>query len=129
MSTQNDHNNFQTINLDDLMGSIDLAFTATTFITSNGTGPLITPFSTSSPYITINDNTNNTFKVNGDASFEGDIKIKGISIIDTIQKIQDRLAILVPDPAKLEQFEALKKAYEHYKLLESLCDPNFKKEE
>jgi hypothetical protein len=35
--------------------------------------------------------------------------------------MEQRLAILVPDPAKLEKFEALKKAYEHYKTMESLC--------
>jgi hypothetical protein len=35
--------------------------------------------------------------------------------------MEERLAILVPDPKKLEQFAALKKAYEHYKLMEQLC--------
>jgi len=124
MSMQDDLFNTSTITLDTLMGSIDLS---ATYIT-NGTAPLISPYN-SSPYITISDNSGDTFKVNGDASFDGDIKIKGISLNETLKAIQDRLSILVPDPAKLEQFEALKKAYEHYKLLESLCDPNFKKEE
>ena len=36
------------------------------------------------------------------------------------EKINERLAILVPDPAKLEKYAALKKAYEHYKTLEEL---------
>jgi hypothetical protein len=31
------------------------------------------------------------------------------------------MAILVPDPEKLEKFEALKRAYEHYKTMERLC--------
>ena len=39
-----------------------------------------------------------------------------------LEDIQKRLAILVPDPAKLEHFAALKKAYDHYKLLEALCE-------
>jgi hypothetical protein len=60
--------------------------------------------------------------VKGTAEFEGDVKIKGVSISDTIAAIEKRLAILVPDPKKLEHFEALKKAYDHYKLLEALCD-------
>jgi len=60
--------------------------------------------------------------VNGDANFEGDVKIKGVSIAKTLEDIQSRLAILVPDPAKLEHFEALKKAYNNYKTLEALCD-------
>ena len=38
-----------------------------------------------------------------------------------MKKMEQSLAILVPDPAKLETFEALKKAYEHYKTMESLC--------
>lgn len=67
--------------------------------------------------------------VTADAVFEGDLKVKGVSILEVLEKIQNRLAVLVPNPAKLEQFEALKKAYDHYKLLESLCDSNFKKEE
>jgi len=60
--------------------------------------------------------------VKGAAEFEGDVKIKGVSISDTLAAIEKRLAILVPDPKKLEHFEALKKAYDHYKLLEALCD-------
>jgi hypothetical protein len=35
--------------------------------------------------------------------------------------IEERLNILVPDPAKLEKYEALQKAYEHYKTMERLC--------
>ena len=58
----------------------------------------------------------------GDANFEGDVKIKGISIAKALDDINKRLAILVPDPAKLEHFAALKKAYDHYKLLEALCE-------
>ena len=58
----------------------------------------------------------------GDANFEGDVKIKGVSIAKTLDDINKRLAILVPDPAKLEHFAALKKAYDHYKVLEALCE-------
>ena len=50
-----------------------------------------------------------------------DIKVDGKSLKEFMNKMEQRLAILVPDPAKLEQFAALKKAYEHYKLIESLC--------
>jgi hypothetical protein len=60
--------------------------------------------------------------VTSDAEFDGDVKIKGVSIAKTLEDIQKRLAILVPDPAKLEHFAALKKAYEHYKTLEALCE-------
>jgi hypothetical protein len=50
-----------------------------------------------------------------------DIKIDGKSLKEFMNRMEERLAILVPDPAKLEKFEALKKAYEHYKLMEKLC--------
>lgn len=59
--------------------------------------------------------------VTGDAEFENDITIKGVSIVKALEEINKRLAILVPDPAKLEHFEALRKAYDHYKVLEALC--------
>jgi hypothetical protein len=78
------------------------------------------------PYITTTNNTwggyNKGLQVSGDADFEGDVTIKGVSIAKALEDIQKRLAILVPDPAKLEHFEALKKAYEHYKTLEALCE-------
>ena len=49
------------------------------------------------------------------------IAIGGQSLKEFMAKMEQRLSILVPDPKKLEKFEALKKAYEHYKTLESLC--------
>ena len=60
--------------------------------------------------------------VSGDADIKGDLTVNGISVLDTLEAINQRLAILVPDPNKLEHFEALRKAYEHYKLMEALCD-------
>ena len=60
--------------------------------------------------------------VTSDAEFEGDVKIKGVSILETLGKIEKRLSILRPDPEKLEHFESLRKAYEHYKTLEALCE-------
>ena len=58
-----------------------------------------------------------------------DIKIDGKSLKSFMNKMEERLAILVPDPAKLEKFEALKRAYEHYKTMESLCFDEPKEED
>ena len=58
-----------------------------------------------------------------------DISIDGKSLKNFMTKMEERLAILVPDPSKLEKFEALKKAYEHYKLMESLCQEQPKEED
>lgn len=63
-----------------------------------------------------------SLNVKGDAEFEGDIKWKGRSLGNMLEAIEKRLAILSPDPEKLEHFEALQKAYEHYKMLEKLCE-------
>jgi hypothetical protein len=56
-----------------------------------------------------------------DMTAGADIKIDGKSLKEFMKKMEQRLAILVPDPAKLEKFQALKRAYEHYKTMESLC--------
>ena len=58
-----------------------------------------------------------------------DITVGGKSLKEFMNKMEERLAILIPDPAKLEKFAALKKAYEHYKLMESLCQEQPKEEE
>jgi hypothetical protein len=58
-----------------------------------------------------------------------DIKVDGQSLKEFMKKMEQRLAILVPNPAKLEKFEALKKAYEHYKTMESLCFDEPKEED
>ena len=66
----------------------------------------------------------NTVQINttGIEMQEGtDIKFGGQSLKEFMTKMEQRLAILVPDQKKLEKFEALKKAYEHYKTMESLC--------
>lgn len=56
-----------------------------------------------------------------DMQSSADIKIGERSLKEFMEKMEERLAILVPDPAKLEKFAALKKAYENYKLMERLC--------
>jgi len=69
-------------------------------------------------------NTPNTVSINNtgiDMAEGTDIKIDGKSLKEFMKKMEQRLAILVPDPKKLEKFEALKRAYEHYKTMESLC--------
>ena len=58
--------------------------------------------------------------VTGDATFDGDVKVKGRSLEKLFNDVEKRLAILVPDPKKLAKWEALRKAYDHYKLLEAL---------
>lgn len=53
---------------------------------------------------------------------DADITIGGRSMKKMLESIEQRLSILVPDPKKLERYEALQQAYEHYKTLEALCN-------
>jgi hypothetical protein len=78
---------------------------------SNGTWASVVNTGTTTPSI----------QVKGDAEFEGNVTINGANLAETLQRIQERLAILVPDPKLLDKYEALQQAYEHYKLLEALC--------
>ena len=56
-----------------------------------------------------------------DMDDDADIRFGNVSLRSFLERMEQRLAILVPDPAKLERYEALRQAYEHYKTLEALC--------
>lgn len=53
---------------------------------------------------------------------DADIKIGDRSLKTFMDTVEKRMAILQPNPKKLKKFEALQKAYEHYKHLERLCE-------
>lgn len=78
-------------------------------------------WASTNPYVTVSATTNSALKVSGDADIQGNLTVNGSNISEILAKIQDRLAILVPDPVRLDKYEALKQAYEHYKVLEALC--------
>ena len=98
--------------------------TSGSYLTSTGAGGTVWTTNNTSPWSigNVNYNPSPGLKVNGDAEFEGKVMINGRNISEFMETISKRLAILVPDPAKLEHFEALKKAYQHYKTLEALCE-------
>ena len=62
---------------------------------------------------------NSTLEVKGDANFEGDVKIKGNSIVDLIDNIEKRLAILHPNLELEDKWEELKSLGTKYRKLES----------
>ncbi len=123
--------------LDDLMkstlaagstiGAQGSSYTISTGAGYNGSwGSSIYPTVTTSSITSTDDK---KLHVNGDTEITGDLKVAGISFKETIEAINRRLAILQPNPEKLEHFEALRKAYEHYKTLEALCELPIKKED
>lgn len=96
--------------------------TSNSYLYSSGTS---TQWTTTTPYITTGiggAGSTPGIKVTGDAEFDGNVTIKGKDLVSFMETLEKRLAILQPDPKKLEKFEALKKAYNHYKMLEALCE-------
>jgi hypothetical protein len=63
-------------------------------------------------------NKSNTLQVNGDANFEGDIKIKGKSLVDSLEKIEEKLAILRPNEKLEEKWDELRELRNRYMELE-----------
>lgn len=77
---------------------------------------------TASPYTittgTTTYNQHQVLRVSGDAEFEGDIKIKGVSMSDRLDAIEERLGILHPNNDLEGKWEKLKKLGEEYRKLE-----------
>ena len=75
-------------------------------LTSNGTG---------SSWITQDPNLKGaSIQVKGNAEFDGDVTIKGKNLNDTLERIEERLAILRPNEeleTKWEKLRGLRKAY------------------
>jgi len=59
--------------------------------------------------------------ISGGNPLKSRVEEKVEALTDSIAAIEKRLAILVPDPTKLEHFAALRKAYDHYKMIEAMC--------
>ncbi len=124
-----------TITLDPTMWTGSITTPSVTTINSiNNNHYTIGAAGSSGQYYTSGSNWNNPPTVNIsntgiDMAAGTDITVAGKSLKQFMDKMEERLAILVPDPAKLEKFEALKKAYEHYKLMEKLCQEQPKEEE
>jgi hypothetical protein len=101
-----------------------------TYITTNGAGGHTWGNTYGSNTILTTNTGKPSMTVSGDAEFEGDIKWKGRKLSTLLEKIEGRLAILEEaDPKKLEKFAALKKAYDHYKLLEKLIGDDIDNED
>jgi uncharacterized protein (DUF342 family) len=60
-----------------------------------------------------------TLKVKGDADFDGEVTIKGKSLTDMIEKIEERLAILHPNIELEDKWDELKELGKRYKELEA----------
>ena len=59
-----------------------------------------------------------SLNVEGDANFEGDVKIKGKSLVQALEKIEEKLGILHPNPDLEEKWENLRTLRKMYMDLE-----------
>jgi hypothetical protein len=65
-----------------------------------------------------NTHPSHSLDVKGDANFEGDIKIKGKSLVDALEKIEEKLAIFKPNEKLEEKWEELRELRNRYIELE-----------
>jgi len=82
-------------------------------LTSNGTNTSWSNITLAEPDIK-----GATLKVNGNADFDGEVTIKGKSLTGMIEKIEERLAILHPNPELEDKWDELKELGRRYKELE-----------
>lgn len=99
----------------DHSGTIDLG-------SLNYTGSWAQTFA-QSPYVPTSSLTSDAVRFNRTVAIDesADITIGNRSLKTFMEKVEQRLAILQPDPVLLEKYQALQQAYEHYKTLEALC--------
>jgi hypothetical protein len=60
----------------------------------------------------------NTLKVHGDANIEGELTVNGVKLTERLDKIEERLGILHPNPELEEKWENLRGLREAYLQLE-----------
>ena len=82
--------------------------------TTNGTGGYTFANITADPNIK-----GATLSVKGDADFDGDVTIKGKNLTEMFERIEERLAILHPNPKLEDKWDELKELGKRYKELEA----------
>jgi len=99
--------------------SFDTITTGTVTIPNNTSNGLYWGLNGTSNTITVDPSLKgNSLSVKGNADFEGDVTIKGKSLTGMIEKIEERLAILHPNPELEDRWEELQSLREAYVELE-----------
>ena len=87
--------------------------------TSGNSGQVLTSNGTSTGWITADPSLKgNSLSVKGNADFEGEVTIKGKNLTEMLEKIDERLAILHPNPELEDRWDELKELSKRYKELE-----------
>jgi hypothetical protein len=119
------------INLD--LSSLDMSFNginhqdiySVTMPTTGGYTYTTTGANTVNPWISINDG-HNTLSVQGDADFNGDVRVKGRSLADFMEQVEQRLNMLQPNPELEAEWDELRELGERYRALEQKCNEKTK---
>ena len=99
--------------------SLDTFTTGTVTIPNNTSNGLYWGLNGTSNTITTDPSLKgNTLSVKGNAEFEGEVTIKGKSLTVTLDKIEERLAILHPNSELENRWDELKELGKRYKELE-----------
>jgi hypothetical protein len=102
--------------------STDTMSTGLYWATNTSQNQVLTSNGSSTGWATISADPNlqgNTLQVKGDAEFDGEVTIKGKNIADMFAKIEERLAILHPNPELEDRWDELKELGKRYKELEA----------
>ena len=87
--------------------------------TSGSSGQVLTSNGTGSTIFADPNLKGASIQVKGDAEFDGEVTIKGKNIADMFAKIEERLAILHPNPELEDKWDELKELGKRYKELEA----------
>ena len=113
-----DPNDFINVSLDTMNTGFNGTSASDIYTITLGPATSSSTITSTYPYDWNTLDTNNSLDVKGDANFEGDVKIQGKSLVDTLQSIEERLAILRPNPELEEKWERLKTLGNMYRELE-----------
>lgn len=83
------------------------------------TNTTTTPFITKNNNVTIGDSSDSVLTIKGNAEFDGDIKLKGKSLDETLTRIEQRLAILHVNARLEKKWKKLRELGDQYRELEA----------
>jgi hypothetical protein len=79
-----------------------------------------TGINTVNPWISV-DAGHTKLSVQGDADFDGDVRVKGRSLAEFMKQVEQRLNMLQPNPDLEQEWDELRELGERYRELEQRC--------
>lgn len=98
--------------------TIDMSSINTNWLSGASGSNAYTYTGTSTNYAWNTTSIENTLQVKGDSEFDGDITVKGRSLTEFMDSVEQRLNILRPNPALEKEWDQLRELGEQYRELE-----------